>query len=304
MKVIVTGGCGFIGSNLVDKLIDSGYDTYVIDNLSTGKLQFLNPMATFYQADILDVKKMKSIFQEVKPKAVFHLAAQIDVQTSIIDPELDAQMNILGTINMIELCKTYKSKFIYSSSAAVYGTPLYLPVCEQHLIKPLSSYGISKYTPELYIRTYAELYNLRYTILRYSNVYGPRQMPKGEGGVISIFINKMLNNETPSIYGDGNQTRDFIYVDDVVSANLRALELDINGTYNISTNHPISINELINKINTVLNKKIVPEYKQERIGDIQHSCLDNLLAKLELNWNPGYSIIEGLTRTCQYYKKK
>ncbi|MDQ0884711.1 GDP-mannose 4,6-dehydratase [Peribacillus sp. V2I11] len=300
MKVIVTGGCGFIGSNLVDRLIKEGFETYVIDNLSTGKIEFLNPIAKFYQSDILDVQKMKSIFEDVKPNAVFHLAAQIDVQTSIHNPDLDAQINILGSINLIELCKTYKSKLIYSSSAAVYGTPLYLPVCEQHLIQPLSNYGISKVTPELYIRCYARLYNVKFTILRYSNVYGPRQMPKGEGGVISIFINKIINDETPAIFGDGQQTRDFIYVEDVVSANLSALKAEKNGTYNISTNKRISINELIKKINCILNKNIVPAYKQERIGDIDHSCLDNQLAKMELNWQPKYSIIEGITKTCQF----
>ncbi len=299
MKVIVTGGCGFIGSNLVDRLIKEGFDTYVIDNLSTGKIDYLNPGAKFYQSDILDVQKMKSIFEDVKPKAVFHLAAQIEVQSSIQNPDKDAQINILGSVNLIELCKTYNSKLIYSSSASVFGTPLYLPVCEQHPINPISNYGISKFTPELYIRSYAQLYNLKFIILRYSNVYGPRQMPKGEAGVISIFISKMINNETPAIFGDGEQTRDFIYVEDVVSANLSALKAEKNGTYNISTNKRISINELIEKINCNLNKSIAPAYKQERIGDIDHSCLDNQLAKMELNWQPKYSITEGITKTCQ-----
>jgi UDP-glucose 4-epimerase len=303
MNVIVTGGAGFIGSNLVDRLIKEGFDTYIIDNLSTGKRQFLNPRATLYQSDILDVKKMEMIFEEVKPTAVFHLAAQIDIQTSIHNPVLDAQMNIIGTMNILELCKTYNSKLIYSSSAAVYGTPLYLPVCEQHIIHPLSNYGISKYTPELYIRCYAQLYNVKYTILRYSNVYGPRQMPKGEGGVISIFIDKMINNDIPVVFGDGEHTRDFIYVEDVVTANLSALNAEKSGTYNISTNKRISINELIEKINYILNKNIVPVYKQDRLGDIDHSCLDNQLAEMELNWQPKYSIIEGLTKTCQFNEK-
>lgn len=303
MKVIVTGGLGFIGSNLVDRLIKEGFDTHVIDNLSTGKLQFLNPRAKFYQSDVLDVKKMNLIFEEVKPKVVFHLAAQIDVQKSIHNPNLDAQMNILGTINILELCKVYKSKLIYSSSAAVYGTPINLPVGEQHPINPLSNYGISKYTPELYIRCYAQLYSVKYTILRYSNVYGPRQMPKGEGGVISIFINKMIDNEIPAIYGDGKQTRDFVYVEDVVSANLTALRAEQNGTYNISTNKRLSINEIFEIINSILNKNIVPENKPKRIGDITHSCLDNHLAKMELNWEPKFSIIKGLTKTCHFIQK-
>jgi UDP-glucose 4-epimerase len=304
MNVIVTGGTGFIGSNLVDRLIEEGMNTFVIDDLSTGKLEFLNPKATFYQSDILDKKKMIEIFEEVQPNAVFHLAAQIDVQSSINNPTKDSQINILGTLNIIELCNTYNSKFIYSSSAAVYGTPLYLPVCEQHLIHPMSNYGISKFTPELYIRCYGLLYQLKYTILRYANVYGPRQFPKGEGGVISIFINKMMNNETPVIFGDGNQTRDFIFVEDVISANLSALHANKNGIYNISTNKPISINELFEKTNSILSKNMVPEYKPERLGDITHSWLDNQLAKTELNWEPKYSITDGLTKTCDFNKRE
>lgn len=298
MKVIVTGGAGFIGSNLVDLLIEEGFDTYVIDNLSTGKKQFLNQKAKFFEADILNFHDIKLIFEKVKPEAVFHLAAQIDVQSSIKDPIMDAKKNIIGTINILELCKIYESKLIYSSSAAVYGKPQYLPVDEQHLIQPLSNYGISKYTPELYILSYSHLYNLKYTILRYANVYGPRQLPKGEGGVISIFIDKLKNNKVPIIYGDGNQSRDFIYVEDVVSANLSALFSEKNGIYNISTNKQISIKEVYQIISRILNKNILPNYQRERLGDITHSCLNNELAIKELNWYPKISVIDGLTKTC------
>ncbi|MBD3860530.1 NAD-dependent epimerase/dehydratase family protein [Bacillus sp. 28A-2] len=301
MKVMVIGGAGFIGSHLVDRLMKEGFDTYVIDNLSTGNQQFLHPKATFYHSDILNIRKMKEIFKEVQPKYVFHLAAQIDVQKSINNPVFDAQTNILGTLTIIELCKLYNSKLIYSSSAAVYGTPQYLPVSENHPIQPLSNYGISKYTPELYLRVFAQLYNVKYTILRYSNVYGPRQTPKGEGGVISIFIHKIMNNEILQIFGDGNQTRDFIYVEDVISANLSALKEGENGTYNISTNKPISVNELLDFINRIMGKNTVPEYKPKRLGDITHSCLDNRLAIEELKWNPKYFIFEGLTKTLQFY---
>lgn len=298
MKVIVTGGAGFIGSNLVDRLIEEGFDTYVIDNLSTGKKQFLNQKAKFFEADILNFHDIKLIFEKVKPEAVFHLAAQIDVQSSIKDPIMDAKKNIIGTINILELCKIYQSKLIYSSSAAVYGKPQYLPVDEQHLIQPLSNYGISKYTPELYIFSYGHLYNLKYTILRYANVYGPRQLPKGEGGVISIFIDKLKNNKVPIIYGDGNQSRDFIYVEDVVSANLSALFSEKNGIYNISTNKQISVKEVYQIISRILNKNILPNYQRERLGDITHSCLNNELAIKELNWYPKISVIDGLTKTC------
>ncbi|WP_417898477.1 GDP-mannose 4,6-dehydratase [Bacillus haimaensis] len=298
MNVIVTGGCGFIGSHLVDLLITEGYDKYVIDNMTAGNAQFLNKKAKYFYLNILDFRKLKSIFEEVKPKAVFHMAAQIDVQASIQNPVFDAQVNILGSINLIELCKAYKSKLIYSSSAAVYGKPLYLPISEHHPIQPISNYGISKYVPEQYIRSYAQLYDVNYTILRYSNVYGPRQVPKREGGVISIIIEKMKTDESPIIFGDGKQTRDFIFVEDVVSANLSALQAKRNGTYNISTGTQISINELTIKLNSILNKDFVPVYKHARPGDIYHSCLDHRLAKTELGWQPIYSILEGMKKTC------
>ena len=300
MNIIVTGGLGFIGSHIVDRLVQEGYQVYVIDNLSTGNENNLHPKTKWYQIDILDLEKLKSIFEEVKPVAVFHLAAQIDVQKSIQMPSFDAQSNIIGTLNILECCKIYQSKCIYSSSAAVYGTPHYLPVDEKHPIQPLSNYGISKFSPELYIQSYAKLYDLKYVILRYANVYGPRQMVKGEGGVISSFINKMINDEPPTIFGMGAQTRDFIFVKDVVSANLAALMLNVNSTCNISTNQRISVIDLFKSINQILNKKIVPDFKAERLGDIDHSCLDNSLSKAVLDWQPRFTFTEGLKETCHY----
>lgn len=302
MNVLVTGGLGFIGSHLVDQLIQNGFQVFIVDNLSSGSLQNLNSKAKFYHVDILDIEKMKLIFEDVKPVAVFHMAAQIDVQTSIIEPSFDAQNNIIGTINILECCKNYKSKLIYSSSAAVYGTPSYLPVNEKHTPQPLSNYGISKFTPELYIQCYAKLYYLHYTILRYANVYGPRQVAHGEGGVISIFIDKMIQGKSPTIYGDGTQTRDFIYVEDIVSANLAALELGKNKIYNISTNNQISVTNLFHLMKQILNTEIIPIFKTERLGDIKNSCLDNTLAKAELKWHSKFSITEGLIKTCQYFE--
>jgi UDP-glucose 4-epimerase len=300
MNIIVTGGLGFIGSHIVDRLVQEGFHAYIIDNLSTGNMNNLHPKAKFYQIDILDLENLKSIFAEVKPVAVFHLAAQIDVQKSIQLPNFDAQNNIIGTLNILECCKIYQSRLIYSSSAAVYGTPHYLPVDEKHPIQPLSNYGISKFTPELYIKSYAKLYNLKYVILRYANAYGPRQMAYGEGGVISIFIDKMIHDESPTIFGMGAQTRDFIFVKDVVSANLAALNSGENCTCNISTNQRISVLDLFKSINQILNKKLVPIFKAERLGDIDHSCLDNSLSKVILNWQPKFTITEGLKETCHY----
>ena len=212
MEVLVTGGAGFIGSNIVDGLIEADHQVIVVDNLSTGKKENLNEQAEFYNLDLED-QELKEIFRENEISHVIHHAAQIDVQHSIKDPLFDAQNNILSTINLLECCRAYNvKKIIYASSAAVYGEPDYLPVDEDHPIKAMSPYGISKHTPEHYIKMYSELYNLKYTIFRYANVYGPRQDPKGEGGVVSIFVDKMLAEERPVIFGDGQQTRDFVLI--------------------------------------------------------------------------------------------
>ena len=301
MKILVTGGAGFIGSNIVDGLIKKGYKTFVIDNLSSGKRNFVHPEAEFFQLDIMD-HDLDSIFKEVKPNVVIHLAAQIDVQKSMDHPLLDSEINILGTLKILDLCKKYNSKLVYSSSAAVYGNPIYLPVDEKHPINPLSNYGVSKYTPEMYIKLYSQLYNLDFTILRYANVYGIRQEANGEGGVVSIFIQKMLNNTCPIIYGDGEQTRDFIYVEDVVSANLASLTLGSRGIYNISSNSQTSINELVNEINILLNSNLHSQKKENRQGDIIHSRLNNQLALNDLGWKPTHTLREGLRKTIEYYQ--
>lgn len=302
MKILITGGAGFIGSNIVDRVIEEGHEAYIIDNLSTGKREKLNVKAKFYHTDILN-KNLTSIFMKVQPDVVMHLAAQISVQTSNSKPILDSRTNILGTLKILELCKEYKCKLIYSSSAAVYGNPIYLPIREDHPKKPLSNYGISKYTPELYIQTYSELYNLNFTILRYANVYGKRQDPTGEGGVISIFINKMLHDEHPIIYGDGEQTRDFIYIEDIVSANIAAITKGNKGVYNISNNTRTSLKTLVNELNQIIQKNITPIFQPSRTTDIEHSCLNNQKAHKDLNWQPGHSLREGLEKTCLYYKK-
>ncbi|GAB6117189.1 hypothetical protein JCM16816_07860 [Thermoanaerobacter brockii subsp. lactiethylicus] len=201
MKALVTGGAGFIGSNIVDLLIENGYEVVIVDNLSTGKEEFINKKAIFYKKDIIDEDLCK-IFEKEKPDYVIHQAAQIDVQKSIDNPVFDAKINVLGTVNLLECCrKSGVKKVIYASSAAVYGNPEYLPIDEVHKINPISYYGISKHTPEHYFVVYRQLYGLKYTILRYANVYGIRQDPKGEGGVISIFLDKMLKGERPIIFG-------------------------------------------------------------------------------------------------------
>ena len=233
MKVLVTGGAGFIGSHIVDMLIEDGHEVIIIDNLSTGKKEFINKKATFYLLDI-NSPQLEQIFSKEKPEYVIHQAAQVDVALSIQDPVCDADSNILGTIRLLECCKKFKiRKIIYASSCAVYGETNDCSIHENFIVQPLSFYGASRYTSELYIQLNHKFSGTPYTILRYANVYGPRQTPKGEGGVIAIFMQKALKGEQPVIFGDGEQTRDFVYVKDVASANLSALKNGTNEIINI-----------------------------------------------------------------------
>ncbi|MBZ9636630.1 NAD-dependent epimerase/dehydratase family protein [Clostridium sp. FP1] len=302
MKVLITGGAGFIGSNVVDLLIKQGHSVIVVDNLSQGKRENVHSSAGFYKCDILDVDELSVIFSKEQPDVVIHNAAQIDIQTSIKKPALDSEINIKGTINVLECCRKFGvEKIVYPSSAAVYGDPKYLPVDENHPVEPISFYGISKHTPEHYIKTYADLYNIKYTIFRYANVYGIRQDPKGEGGVVSISIDKFLNNKFPIIFGDGNQTRDFIYVKDIARANLLALSGGDNEILNISTQKPVTVIELFKVMKEIFNSKLEAIHEKERYGDIRDSNLKNEKAYKFLNWKNEYSLEDGLKETCRYY---
>jgi UDP-glucose 4-epimerase len=304
MNILVTGGAGFIGSHIVDACIERGHKVAVLDNLSTGKVSHLHPDADFFEGDINGSGLHKSIGR-FAPDIVIHHAAQIDVQLSLKRPEFDALVNILGTLRVIEACRDYGvAKLIYASSAAVYGTPEILPVSEAHRVEPLSFYGISKHTPEHYIAAAGELYGLDYTVLRYANVYGERQDPKGEGGVVSIFTDKLRKGETPVIFGDGEQTRDFVYVKDVAAANIAALDRGSKGIYNVSTNVATSVNELLRLMCEESGISFAPEYREERKGDILHSRLDNARAKRDLAWEPQTPLREGVANTLAYYRNR
>lgn len=305
MKILVTGGAGFIASHIVDKLIQRQHEVTIIDNLSTGKTENINLKAKFYKEDIVNKEKIKAIFQKEAPEILIHHAAQIDVQKSIKSPSEDALINIIGTINLLECCRDYGvKKIIYASSAAEYGEPNELPITTNHAANPISFYGISKHTPTHYIKVFSQLYGIKYTILRYANVYGIRQDPKGEGGVISIFIDKYIKGEAPVIYGDGEQTRDFIYVDDVAEANINAINRGDNKIYNISMMKSTSLNSLIKIFEIISGKNLKLIYTIERKGDIRHSSLDNTISRFELRWEPKYSLEEGLKTTYEYYLSK
>jgi UDP-glucose 4-epimerase len=301
MKVLVTGGAGFIGSHIVDQLLAIGHQVAVIDNMSSGKETNLNPKAAFYRMD-MENKKIQEVFQREKPDVIIHQAAQTVVQTSVQEPVYDAHMNILGTINLLEAARLHGvKKFIYASSAAVYGDPQYVPIDERHSIGPLSGYGISKYTPEQYLRIYQQMYGLEFTILRYANVYGIRQDPRGEGGVISIFIDKALGQTPFTIFGDGEQTRDYIYVEDVARANISALHAGDSEVFNIGTGVHTTLNQLVKKLQEISGQSLETIYENERLGDIKHSYFTVNKAKNGLHWTPVVSLDDGLRKTYQYY---
>lgn len=304
MRVLITGGAGFVGSHIADACLDRGYDTYVLDNLSTGRKRNLSPKAELIQADIATAD-LETILSKIKPEIIFHQAAQVSVPLSIKQPLQDQQVNIQGTIKLLEAARMANvRKVIYASSAAVYGNPVYLPVDEKHPIQPISFYGISKYVPELYLKTYMDLYHLPFTALRYANIYGPRQVAHGEGGVVAIFTDRILRGEAITIQGDGEQTRDFIYISDIVEANLAAIERGDGGIYNIGTGVQTSINQLAQALETAAGHPIEKKNANPREGDIRDSYFNPDLAMRELNWHPKVSLVEGLRKTIASYRSE
>lgn len=294
MKFLILGGAGFIGSHLVDVLLQKGEVVYVVDNLSTGKKENLNPSADFYKMDICD-SGLNQLLCSIRPNVVFHLAAQVSVSGSVHNPYEDTRVNVLGTVNLLEACvKADVKRIIFSSSAAVYGMPQYLPINEAHSLNTISPYGASKAAAEEYIRLYQRMYDMNYIILRYANVYGPRQDAEGEGGVVSIFSSRLTSREELTIFGSGEQTRDFVYVKDIVRANLAAAICPPNYTINVSTGEATSINELAQTMISITNTSVEIIHQPERQGDIQHSVLSPQLALEVMGWKPIYKLKDGL----------
>jgi UDP-glucose 4-epimerase len=300
MKAIVTGGAGFIGSHLVEKLISNGAKVHVLDNFISGNLEYVHPHAVIHTNDICSIEAKQIILRE-RPDVVFHLAAQADVGRSIREPKYDANVNINGTINILEACREASvKKIIFSSTSGVYGSLQKDLISEEDVAIPISYYGLSKLTAESYIRLFYQLYGLPYTILRYGNVYGPRQTAKGEGGVVAVFLERIKKGMPLSIHGDGEQTRDFIYVKDVVQANIAAIDQGDQETIHVSTALKTSINQLSKMLIQIHGSELDTIYTCARTGDIKHSCLDNQKAHQLLNWNPKTDIFQGLIQTYSF----
>ncbi len=304
MKVMVTGGAGFIGSHIVDGLIEEGNEVVIVDDLSTGNESNINPKARFYKLDIKD-SGLESIFKEERLDYICHQAAQKDVRVSVADPIYDAKINILGTINILQNCIKYNARKIVfaSTGGAIYGEQDIFPAPETHPTRPISPYGITKLVAEHYMYYYKTVHGLDYVSLRYANVYGPRQDPHGEAGVVAIFIQKMLRGEHPIINGDGEQTRDFVYVEDVARANILAIKnATSESIFNIGTGIEISVNRIFNHLRDIVNPNIEEKHGPAKAGEQQRSVIDFSKAKKMLSWEPEVLLNNGLIKTYEYFR--
>jgi UDP-glucose 4-epimerase len=304
MIALVTGGAGFIGSNLVDALLARGDRVVVVDDLSTGRRQNLDGAlaraAELHELDICDADALRALFEREQPELVFHLAAQIDVRRSVADPAGDARVNVEGTINVLAAAQAAGARrVVYSATGgAVYGEAEQVPTPEDAPAQPLAPYGQAKLSGEGYCALVTRLHGLSTVALRYANVYGPRQDPLGEGGVIAIFCGCFAEGRTPTIYGDGEQTRDYVYVGDVVAANLRAAELDVGGSINVGTGVETSVLELVEAFRALEGgESFSPVRAPARAGEVSRSCLDAARARELLGWEPQVTLGDGLRRT-------
>lgn len=305
MKVLLTGGAGFIGSNVSDRLLASGHKVVIVDNLSSGKEENVPEDATFYKLDIRD-EELAEVFEKEQPDVVDHHAAQMSVVRSVEDPMYDGEVNVLGSLRLMEHSrKVGVKKFIYASTGgAVYGDPEELPATESTPLRPLCPYGISKHTVEHYLELYQRTYGIDYVVLRYPNVYGPRQDPHGEAGVVAIFNKRILHGERPTIFGDGTKTRDYVFVGDIVEANMLALASNYNGILNLGRGAEVTDYQVFEAVRDALGAEIEPIYAEKRPGEIERICLDSSKAQQVLGWKPKVAFRDGVEQAAQFYKER
>ncbi|PKO13712.1 MAG: UDP-glucose 4-epimerase [Chloroflexi bacterium HGW-Chloroflexi-10] len=306
MKILVTGGAGFIASHVVDAYIKNGHQVIIVDSLITGRKSNLNPKATFYEIDIRS-PELEMVFEKEKPEIVNHHAAQMDVRKSVADPKYDADINVVGSLNLLELARKHGVKrVIYSSSGGtVYGEPEYLPCDEKHPIMPICPYGATKYIFEVYLQMYKFMYGMDYTVFRYPNVYGPRQDPHGEAGVVAIFTGQMCKNQPVIINGDGKQQRDYVYVGDVATANLLAVEKQKDSNiFNLGSSVPTDVNQIFETLQKIIGYPFPASHGPAKLGETRRIYLSARHIHDELGWSPSVSLEEGLRATVEFFLTK
>jgi len=305
VRILVTGGAGFIGSHVADRYVALGHEVAVLDNLSTGQRANLNPKCRFYEMSLMDPRLEETVLQ-FAPEVISHHAAQVNVRRSVEDPVFDAEMNVLGSIRLFQAAaKAHCGKLIYiSSGGACYGDPERIPANEETPVRPLCPYGASKYAAEKYLELFGSLYGMRTTILRYANVYGPRQDPHGEAGVVAVFSQLLLAGRSPQIFGDGSKTRDYVFVQDIVEANALALAGGDGRIYNVGTGRQVTDDEVYRTIRDALAAKAEAVHTDFRKGEVRHIALDASRLRRELGWKPMVSFEEGMAKTAAWYRER
>lgn len=306
MRILVTGGAGFIGSHTVDALVREGHDLAVLDDLSAGRREQVNPAARFFEADLRDAGAVNEIVGRERPETIYHLAAQMDVRRSVAEPSFDASVNLVGFLNLIEAGRrSGLRRVIFSSTGgAIYGEQEVFPCAENHPLRPVSPYGVAKLATENYLFFYRAEYGLEYLSLRYANVYGPRQDPHGEAGVVAIFCGRMLAGQQVTIFGDGEQTRDYVFVDDIVRANLAALRCEASGAFNIGTGVETSVSRLYRELAAAAGIDRQPVHAPRRAGEQRRSVISPGRSAEHLRWRPEVPLAEGLRATFAFFKER
>ena len=307
MRILVSGGAGFIGSHTVDALVaDGGHEVSVIDDLSAGKREQVNSRARFHQADIRDAAAVRGVIERERPEVLVHLAAQMDVRRSVADPAFDAQVNLVGFLNLMEAGREHGLRRVVFSSTggAIYGEQESFPCDENHPLRPVSPYGVAKLATEKYLFFYHAQYGIDYVALRYANVYGPRQDPHGEAGVVAIFCGRMLEDRPVTIYGDGGQTRDYVFVADVVRANMAAVASNVSGAFNVGTGVETDVNQLYAALARIAGTGRAPDFGPPRAGEQRRSVILPARAANELRWRPQVELSDGLAQTLRFFRDR